>query len=225
MGTKRVAGGPRSDKRERCRVAIDSSFLLDSPVVPDQHAPHSAKRGPTHPRERRRGAVDSAFLLDAMVVPDHDARHDTAAEPPRRSAKRSPPPIAAGSAATAHPPFGPRQAVHARPLKSLGLVRLPQNWEQQPPESGADTSDCWEPSSLPAATRGAASARGVSAKGLSRRVRSVRRKRHAVLWVMCALLLLAAVLLASLFFSPVKHSFVGQRALPQIEEWSTKRSP
>jgi len=133
MGTKRVAGGPRSDKRERCRVAIDSSFLLDSPVVPDQHAPHSAKRGPTHPRERRRGAVDSAFLLDAMVVPDHDARHDTAAEPPRRSAKRSPPPIAAGSAATAHPPFGPRQAVHARPLKSLGLVRLPQNWSSSLP--------------------------------------------------------------------------------------------
>jgi len=204
MGAKRVADRHGSDNRERRRDAVDSAFLLDPPVVPDPDVLHTAKRRPPHTRERRRAAVDSSFLLDSPITSDHDALHDTTAEPPRQSAKRRPPQTSERSAATDQPTLSPRKAVHARPLKSLGSVRLPHNWEQAPPKAGADAIGSWEPSSLPATKRGASSAPGGSAKGGARRARSVWRKRHAVLWVICAILLLASVLLAAFLFSPVR---------------------
>jgi hypothetical protein len=122
--------------------------------------------------------VDSSFLLDSLITSDHDAHHGTAAEPLRQSAKRRPPQISEGSAATEQPTLGPRRAVQARPLKSLGPVRLPHDWEQAPP-----------------ARRGVSSAPGISAQGGAKCARSVRRKRRADLWVICAIVLLACLLL------------------------------
>jgi hypothetical protein len=178
MGIKYVADRHGSDNRERRRDAVDSAFLLDPPSAPDHRVLHSAKRRPTQTRERRRAAVDSSFLLDSLIASDHDALPDTAAEPPRQAAKRRPPQTSEGSAAAEQPTVGPRRAVHARPLKALGPVRLPHDWEQAPPTSG-----------------GVSSAPGISAPGGAKYARSVRRKRRAVLWVICAIVLLASLLL------------------------------
>jgi hypothetical protein len=122
--------------------------------------------------------VDSSFLLDSLITSDHDALHDTAAEPLRQSEKRQPPQTSEGSAATEQPTLGPRRAVPARPLKSLGPVRLPHDWEHAPPTR-----------------RGVSSAPEISAQGSAKCARSVRRKRRAVLWVICAIVLLASLLL------------------------------
>jgi cell division septal protein FtsQ len=55
---------------------------------------------------------------------------------------------------------------------------LPHDWEQAPPTS-----------------QGVSSAPGISAQGSAKYARSVRRKRRAVLWVICAIVLLASLLL------------------------------
>ena len=178
MGITYVADRHGSDHRERRRDAVDSAFLLDPPSVPDQGVLHSAKRRPPPTREQRRAAVDSSFLLDSLIASDHDALHDMAAEPPRQSAKRRPPQTSEGSTVTEQPIVGPRRAVPARPLKSLGHVRLPHDWEQAAPTS-----------------RGVSSAPGISAQGGAKYARSVRRKRRAVLWVICAIVLFASLLL------------------------------
>ena len=175
MGIRFVENRHGSGNRERRRDAVDSAFLLDPPSAPDHS---SARRRSPQKRERRRAAVDSSFLLDSLIESEHDALHDTAAEPPRQPAKRRPPQTAEESAATEQPTVGPRRAVPARPLKSLGPVQLPRDWEQAPPTS-----------------RGVSSAPGISAQGGAKYARAVRRKRRAVLWVMCALVLLAALLL------------------------------
>jgi hypothetical protein len=177
MGIKYVENRHGSDNRERRRDAVDSAFLLDPPSAPDHSVLHSVKRRPPQTRERRRAAVDSSFLLDSLLASDHDALHDTAAEPPRQSAKRRPPQTSEESAATERPTLGPRTAVPARPLKSLGHVRLPHDWEQ------ALTS------------RGVSSAPGFLAQGGAKHARAVRRKRRAVLWVICAIVLFASLLL------------------------------
>lgn len=177
MGLEYVADRHSSDNIARRRDAVDSGFLLEPPVVPDQVVLHSLKRRPRRTRERRRDAVDSSFLLDS-VIPSDDVPHDSVAEPPRQSAKRLPPQTAEGPAATEQPTVGPRRAVQARPLKSLGPVQLPHDWEQ-----------------APSTRRGVLSAPGISAQGGARCKRSVRRKRRVVLWVVCAIVLLACLLL------------------------------
>jgi hypothetical protein len=92
--------------------------------------------------------------------------------------KRRPPQASEGAMATEQPTLGPRRAVPARPLTSFGPVRLPHDWEQAPPTR-----------------RSIPSAPGISAQGGDRCARSVHRKLRAVLWVFCAIALLAFLLL------------------------------
>lgn len=178
MGIKYVADRRGNDNREWRRDTVDSAFLLDPPSASDPSVHHAVKRRPPQTRKRRRPAVDSSFLLDSLITSDHDALHDTAAEPPRQSANGGPPRTAAGSAATEQPTLGPRKAVQARPLRSLDPVLLPPDWEQASPTRVSVSS-----------------APGISAQGGAKRALSVHRKRRAVLWVICAIVLLALLLL------------------------------
>jgi hypothetical protein len=198
MGIKYVTDRHGGDSSAWRRDSVDSAFLRDSPVAPEHRVPPSRRRRLLQARARRRAAVDSSFLLDSLLAPDHDALQDAlqdmAAEPPRQAATPWPPQTADGSVSAEQSSVGPRRAVPARPLKALAPVRLPQDGEQ-----------------APATRRGVSSAPGPSAPGIcapgdAKRARSVRRKRRAVLWVVCAIALLASLLLI-LWYSAAPGTF------------------
>src|SRR5262249_34457592 len=96
-----------------------------------------AKRPADGPAEgqskRRRVPANSAFLLDHAALPQRHALLDqpdvSATRQPRKrlAPRRDPEPTSEQEGTRSRP------TVHAQPLTDLTPIKLPRNWEQQPP--------------------------------------------------------------------------------------------